>query len=164
MSNDAKFHKDVESEKGTIISDLWSLLEQIQWLLPKMGQMKPHQNMTYCTSPGPVFHVDSGSEVRIPIFCLWHPIWPTLCESTPWMIDLATADVPTVITVSPAVRSLSYMYKVWIKRACIKFPSIACDGNPPVTHGDFDNISPIWRGYHHQYHCAMHVTHHIWWA
>ena len=76
---------------------------------------------------------------------------------------LATADVPTVITVSPAVRSLSYMYKVWIKRACIKFPSIACDGNPPVTHGDFDDISPIW-GYHHQYHCAMHVTHHIWWA
>ena len=30
MSKDAKFHKDVESEKGTIISGLWSLLEQIQ--------------------------------------------------------------------------------------------------------------------------------------
>ena len=34
MSKDAKFHKDVESEKDTIISGLWSLLEQIQWLLP----------------------------------------------------------------------------------------------------------------------------------
>jgi len=53
------------------------------------------------------------------------------------MIDSATADVPMVITVSPGVRRLSYMYKVWIKRACIKSPSIACDGNPPVTHGDF---------------------------
>ena len=110
------------------------------------------------------FYVDSGSEVRIPIFCLWHPIWPTLCESTLWMINLATADVPTVITVSLTVRRLSYMYKVWIKRACIKSPSIACDGNPPVTCGDFDDISPIWREYHHQYHCAMHVTHHIWWV
>ena len=29
MSKDAKFHKDVESEKGAIISGLWSLLEQI---------------------------------------------------------------------------------------------------------------------------------------
>ena len=70
MSKDAKFHKDVESEKGTIISGLWSLLEQIQWLLPKMEQMKPHQNMTYYGLSGPIFHVDSGSEVRIPIFCL----------------------------------------------------------------------------------------------
>ena len=49
------------------------------------------------------------------------------------------------------------MYRVWIKRACIKSPSIVCDGNLPVTHADFDNISPIWRGYHHQYHHAMHV-------
>ena len=47
MSKYANFHKDVEFEKGTIISGLWSLLEQIQWLLPKMEQMKPHQNMTY---------------------------------------------------------------------------------------------------------------------
>ena len=31
------------------------------------------------------------------------------------------------------------MHRVWIKRACIKSPSIACDGNPPVTHADFDN-------------------------
>ena len=23
---------------------------------------------------GPVFHGDSGSEVKIPIFCLWYPI------------------------------------------------------------------------------------------
>ena len=69
-----EFYKDVESEKGTIISGLQSLLEQIQWLLPKMEQMKPHQDMTYYTSPGPVFYVDWGSEVRIPIFCLWHLI------------------------------------------------------------------------------------------
>ena len=73
-----KFYKDVEFEKGTIISGLWSLLEQIQWLLPKMEQMKPHQNMKYYTFSGPVFHVDSGPEVRIPIFCL---IWPTFCVS-----------------------------------------------------------------------------------
>jgi len=83
MSKDAKSHKNVESEEGIIISGPQSLLEQIQWLLPKMGQLKPCRNMIYCISPGPVFHVDSGSEVRIPIFCLWHLIWPTLCESTP---------------------------------------------------------------------------------
>ena len=53
------------------------------------------------------------------------------------------------------------MHRAWIKRACIKSPSIACDGDPPVTHADFDNISPIWREYNHQYHHAMHVTHHI---
>ena len=74
MSKDAKFHKDVESEKGTIISGLESLLEQIQWLLLKMGQMKPHQNMTYYTLPGPVFYIDSWFEVKIPTFCLWHLI------------------------------------------------------------------------------------------
>jgi hypothetical protein len=56
------------------------------------------------------------------------------------------------------------MYRVWIKRACIKSSSIACDGNPPVTHADFDNISSIWREYHHQYHHAMHVTHQIQWV
>ena len=58
MSKDAKFHKDVEYEKGTIKSGLQFILEQIQWLLPKMGQMKPHHNMTCYTSPGPVFYVD----------------------------------------------------------------------------------------------------------
>ena len=57
MSKDTKFHKDMESENGTIISGLWSLVEQIQWLLLKMGQMKPHQNMTYYTLPGPTFYV-----------------------------------------------------------------------------------------------------------
>jgi hypothetical protein len=44
------------------------------------------------------------------------------------------------------------MHRAWIKRACIKSPSIACDGDPPVTHADFDNISPIWREYNRQYH------------
>jgi hypothetical protein len=34
--------------------------------------MKPHQNTTYCISPGPVFYVDLGSEIRIPIFHLWY--------------------------------------------------------------------------------------------
>ena len=70
MSKDAKSHRDVKSEKGIIISGLWSLLEQIQWLLSKMVQMKSHQNITYCTSPGLVFYVDLESEVRIPIFHL----------------------------------------------------------------------------------------------
>ena len=71
VSKNAKFHKDVEFEKGTIISGLQSLLEQIHtMIITKMGQMKPHWNMTYYTSPGPVFNVDQGSEFRIPIFCL----------------------------------------------------------------------------------------------
>ena len=79
MSKDVKSHKNVESEEG------WStvLAGANTRLLPKMGQLKPCYNMTYCMSPGPVFHVDSGSEIRIPIFCLWHLIWPTLCEPTP---------------------------------------------------------------------------------
>ena len=29
MSKDVKFHKDVESEKGTIIAGLWSLLDSV---------------------------------------------------------------------------------------------------------------------------------------
>ena len=33
---------------------IWFVV-QIQWLLPKMEQMKPHQNMTYYTLSGPVF-------------------------------------------------------------------------------------------------------------
>jgi hypothetical protein len=74
MAKDVKSHKNVESEEGIIISGPQSLLEQIQQLLPKMGQLKQCCNMTYCMSPGPVFYVDSGSEVRIPIFCLWHLI------------------------------------------------------------------------------------------
>jgi hypothetical protein len=53
------------------------------------------------------------------------------------------------------------MYRLRIKRACIKSPGIACDGHPPVTHADFDNISPICREYHDQYHHAIHLTHHI---
>ena len=154
----------MKSEKGIIISGPQFLLEQIQQLLSKMGQLKPCCNMTYCMSPGLVFHVDLGSEVRIPIFCLWHLIQPILCKSTPQMIDSATADVPTVKTVTTALSRQSYMYRVWIKRACIKSPSIACDGNPSVTHTDFDIISPIWRGYHHQYHHATHATHHIQWG
>ena len=52
-----KFHKNVESEKSTIISILWSLqlLELIQWLLLKMEQMKPYQNILYYILPGSSF-------------------------------------------------------------------------------------------------------------
>jgi hypothetical protein len=32
------------------------------------------------------------------------------------------------------------------QKSCIKSSSIAYNGNPLVTHADFDNISPIWRG------------------
>ena len=39
-----------------------------------MGQLKPCHNMTHYMSPGPAFYVDSGSEVRIPIFYLFHLI------------------------------------------------------------------------------------------
>ena len=59
------------------------------------------------------------------------------------MISSATADVPTLITATLALKRQSYMYRLQIERVCIKSPDIACDGNTPVTHADFDHISPI---------------------
>ena len=81
-----------------------------------MEQMKPHQNMTYYTLPEPVFYVDSGSEVRIPVFYLWHLIF---CLLMVQMINSAIADVS------------------------INFQGIASDRNSLVTYADFDYISPI---------------------
>ena len=70
ISADVKLHKNVESEKGSFISDLQPLLEPIPWLLPKMAQVKPHLHMVYHISSGPVFHVDSGYEAQIQVFHL----------------------------------------------------------------------------------------------
>ena len=69
---DVKSHKNVESEKGIIISGLQSLLEQIQRLLSKMEQLKSCCNMTYGVSPRPFVYVDSGSEVHR----AEHESWP----------------------------------------------------------------------------------------
>ena len=67
---DAKFQERYQYEEGSLISCLLPLQQPLWALLPKMEYVKPHKNITYDMSPGPVFHVDSEYEVRIPIFHL----------------------------------------------------------------------------------------------
>ena len=86
--------------------------------------MKPHQNMTYDTSPGPGFYVDSGSEVRIPIFCLASDIAYFLC-----------------------INGANYQFSHGRCSTCHNCyhcsQGIASDRNPLMTCTDFDHISPI---------------------
>ena len=106
--------------------------------------MKSHQNMTYYILSGPVFHGDSGSEVRIPIFCLWHLIWPAFCISMVQMINSTIADVLTIITVITAVSTQSYMCSMWVKIVYINPQGIASDRNLLVTCPDLTIYRLFW--------------------
>ena len=64
--------------QGTVYILLYLLLQPLQSILPKMAYMKPYLDVTYYTSPGPIFHVDSESEVIISILDLCHVLWADL--------------------------------------------------------------------------------------
>ena len=66
-------------EKGLLISVQCTLLQQSQSILPKIESMKPYPDVTYYTSPGPIFHVDSEYEVQNQILDVCHVLWADLC-------------------------------------------------------------------------------------
>ena len=87
ISSDAKWLRGGEIEEGISISDQSVLLKPLRWLFPKREGLKPNLNMMNGTSPGPVFCVDSGSEVGILIFHLCEVLHPYLylkCTTRNW--------------------------------------------------------------------------------
>ena len=84
------------------------------------------------TSPGPIFCVDSGSEVRILIF--------HLCEVLhPYLYLKCTTDKIT----SSVVRQLSHIPRAWVKRVYIKPPSIGVGRDTITMDTAFDTIPLI---------------------
>ena len=48
-------------------------------IMVKMELMKPYLDVTYYTSPGPIFYVDSEYDVRNQIWDLCQVLWVGLC-------------------------------------------------------------------------------------
>jgi len=87
ISSDARWLRGGGIEEGISISDQSVLLKPLWWLFPKREGLKPNLNMMNGTSPGPVFCVDSGSEVGILIFHLCEVLHPYLylkCTTRNW--------------------------------------------------------------------------------
>ena len=107
MSKDAKFHKNVESEKGTIISGLWSLLEQIQWLLGGVGHCYawhvrvPFGNVLFLISSNRWFvHLSQKTLKKGKISCLF---------SHPFHIFLFFLSYPSFLTIHSPIHPIFFL-------------------------------------------------------
>ena len=97
-------------------------------------------------SPGPVFCVDSGSEVRILIFHLCEVLHPYLYLNVPQGIDPTIANASTNQITSSVVRPLSHIPRAWVKIVYIKPFSVGVGRNTITMDSGFDTVTFIQKG------------------
>ena len=102
--------------------------------ITKNASIKPYPDVIYYTSPGPVFHVDSESEVRISILYPCHQLWSDLCWMTAYEVDSHIANFATISFTNPTVRGWYCMSKWWGEIVCAPFVNIA-HGKPILNYG-----------------------------
>jgi len=105
--------------------------------------LKPNLNMMNGTSPGPIFCVDSGSEVGILIFHLCEVLHPYLYLKCTTRNYPAIANASTNKITSSVVRSLSHIPRAWVKIVYIKPFSVGVGRDTITMDSGFGTVTLI---------------------